>query len=80
MDLSADGSRVITSGHDGHVKIWSLATGGLLKSYDRETGLGDGGTNAAIWVDGPKKFAFGREDGTVALATTEARRIGWSPF
>ncbi|MDQ2985156.1 MAG: WD40 repeat domain-containing protein [Armatimonadota bacterium] len=73
MDLSYDGTRVITSGRDGFVKTWSVATGALQESYNKETGQGHGGTNAVTWVDGIAKFAYGRSDGTVGLAVSSPR-------
>jgi WD40 repeat protein len=75
MDLSADGSRVITSGGDGFVKVWNVYTGALLESYDQETGRGFGGTNAVTWVNGLTKFAYGRDDGSVGLAVAGTRRF-----
>lgn len=68
--VSPDGGTAITGGNDGTVRLWSVATGELLATYTDETGTVGGGTTAVAYSPQGNRFAFGRADGTVAVAAS----------
>jgi WD40 repeat protein len=61
-----DGKTLLSSSSDNTIRIWRVADGALLHTYDHET---VGVNSLAVAPDG-KSFAFGRDDGTVLVART----------
>lgn len=73
IDLSADGQVLLSGGADFTVRLWSVADGSLLATYDDECGfdtlIGFEGVPRVVFAPDDRTFAYGRSDGTVALAT-----------
>ncbi|MCB9571706.1 MAG: protein kinase [Kofleriaceae bacterium] len=74
--FAGDGSRVVTAGHDGTVRLWDAATGAQLASHDgagvARVATEPGGVRAAaIWEDG-KGWIFEVATGDVQ-STLEAQ-------
>jgi WD40 repeat protein len=72
VDVSADGSRVVSAGEDGSVRLWNVATGGsgqILHDGDEAE------RDVAFSPDGRRILAVG-DDGVVRLWTgTEETRV-----
>ncbi|HWP31477.1 MAG TPA: hypothetical protein VNK96_07130 [Fimbriimonadales bacterium] len=68
MDLSPNGKKLISCGADNTVRIWDVSTGAQKALYDYETGAGFGGVYSVHFGKDEFQFAFGRADGTVAMA------------
>ncbi|MFC9625940.1 trypsin-like peptidase domain-containing protein [Streptomyces sp. NPDC056930] len=77
MALSPDGRTVATSGDDGAVERWDVATGNARRTFTSETDPHGGVSSLTFSPDG-RILATGRDDGTVELrdaatgATTRA--------
>ncbi|MBK8233857.1 MAG: T9SS type A sorting domain-containing protein [Candidatus Eisenbacteria bacterium] len=72
IDLSSDGLYLISGAADFTVRLWSVADGSLLQTYDDECGfssvVGLSGVPRVVFSPDDRFFAYGRNDGVVALA------------
>lgn len=72
IDLSSDGETLISGGADFTVRLWSVADGTLLQTYDQECGYttntGAEGAPRVVFSPDDQLFAYGRNDGTIAVA------------
>lgn len=72
IDLSSDGEYLISGGADFTVRVWSVADGTLLQTYDQECGYythtGGEGVPRVVFSPDDQLFAYGRNDGTIAVA------------
>ena len=67
--FSPDGSQLLSGGaYDYQVKLWSVADGALLATYDREAGWGQLPILPVAFSPTGQQFAYGRNDGPVVLA------------
>lgn len=89
IDLSADGQFLISGGADFTVRLWSVTGESLLQTYDSECGFatvaGFEGVPRVVFSPDDQYFAYGRNDGVVAVArnpfapTTDVASNGVDP-
>jgi WD40 repeat protein len=72
IDLSSDGQLLLSGGADFTVRLWSVADGTLLRTYDEECGFdtiaGAEGVPRVVFSPDDTLFAYGRNDGTLSVA------------
>lgn len=72
IDLSSDGQFLVSGGADYTVRLWSVADAALLQTYDQECGYytntGAEGVPRVVFSPDDQLFAYGRNDGTIAVA------------
>ncbi len=62
VEVSADGSRLLTGGADGSVGLWELANGKLVQRFQHGTPL-----SAAVFGPDAKRVASAAEDGSLKV-------------
>jgi WD40 repeat protein len=72
IDVSSDGRFLVSGAADFTVRLWSVVDGTLLRTYDQECGfataIGAEGVPRVKFAPNNKTFAYGRNDGTIAVA------------
>lgn len=64
MDISPDGSTIVSGSADGYFKIWDFNTGNLLAAF---SGANSGAVTAVAWSPNGDKVATGNEQSDVVL-------------
>jgi WD40 repeat-containing protein SMU1 len=72
--LSPDGALAASGDRDGHVKVWRLATGALLRALDPPSADGAGVTALAFSPDGGQ-LAIASYDGVARVAGLKSGRV-----
>jgi DNA-binding SARP family transcriptional activator/WD40 repeat protein len=70
IDFSPDGTKLMTIGRDGFVKVWSTSSGELLHTIP----LGDDFAKGAAFVD-DEHIAIGTQNGLLAVLTVDIEEL-----
>ncbi len=69
LKWSGDGTRLLSSGHDGMVKLWDAREGRELKSLAAHAGF----ANSVAWDPSGRRFASCGSEGAIRVWTAESR-------